>query len=219
MNPKDRAKCINIFKTIFQQPIGELAQELLKTLENSLPEIQVRFGDIQQKLDKSKYSSIQEWKNDIIGLFNFVSRECGQDASYVFQTIIQMLNDELNAPEDIDEKKVISDVIQAIDFYLPDSHSDFSNEKKLPPLPSSSIQEKAISPVFTPDDICELQDKISKIRSSQHLSRISQIILSNSGNENGLVGIRGGISVYFETLSPYTLQIIQNFVNKITQHH
>lgn len=219
MNPKDRAKCLKIFNIIFQQPIGELAQKLLQTFSSFLPENQGQFDEIQKKLDKSEYSSIQEWKNDIIGLFNIVSRECGQDASYVFQTIIQMLDDELNVPENIDEKKVISDVIQAIDFYLPDSHSDFSYEKKLPPLPSSSIPEKAISPVFSPDDICELQDKISKIRSSQHLSKISQIILSNSGNENGLVGIRGGISVYFETLSPYTLQIIQNFVNKITQHH
>lgn len=217
MKPDTRAKCISITKKVFQQPLGEYARKILPSYLTILPDIDLSLDKIEEKLEKWKYLSIDDWHDDIIGLLSAVSHECDQNLSLVFDTIIQMIEDEMSGFKLISEENVISDVQYAIDHYLPNSKFDFYHDRKPPPFHQSIQKMPSEVPEFTLDSINLLKERIYGIQSTRKLSKIAKIIQSNLSNEGGITEIKGGISVVFEALSPYTLQIIQNYINKITK--
>lgn len=219
MKPEIRAKCIHITKKVFQQPLGEFARKIMQSPSFLLilPNNKISLDKIDEKLEKWKYSSIDEWHDDIVGLLSSISHECDKNLSLVFDTIIQMIDDEISGFMLIKEEDVISNVQYAIDHYLPNSKFDFYHDRKPPILQQNVKKMPEEIPEFTLDTINSIKDSIYNIQSTRQLSKIGKIILSNLANEGGITEIKGGISVVFESLSPYTLQIIQNYISKITK--
>ncbi len=214
-----RAKCINITKEIFQQPIGIFVHKELRPFMEILPSNILSLDKIEAKLEKWEYLIIDEWHDDIVGLLKTVSHECDNNLSIILDTLIQMIEDEINGFIYIKEEKVINDIRFSIEHYLPNSKFDFIHDRKPPPLPQSipkRMPENA--PVFAHDSINSLKERIYNIKSTHIKSQIAKIIKSSSANTNVFTEIKGSITVVFESLSPYTLQLIQNYLDKIERY-
>lgn len=220
MNPEIRAKCIYISRKVFHEPLGEFARKIMQSPSflTILPNNVLSLDKIDEKLEKWKYRSMDEWHSEIIGFLSAISHECDKNLSLVFDTLIQMIDEEVNGFTEVkEEEEVVNDIQYALNHYVPNSKFEFYHDRKPPLLPQNITKISENRPDFTLDSINSLKDRISSIQSTHQLSKIGKIIISSSANESGIVEIKGGISVTFESLSPYTLQIIQNYINKISK--
>ena len=214
MNIEERSKCLEITQKLLTQPLGEFAMKVMSNYLAFLPN-QPSFEQIKNNLVNYEFSSIHDWYNEVVKLFTSLSRFCDRNFSVVCDTLIQMINDELCKCEWISKDEICSDLRHLIKDLMPNSKQDFFIESPNEVQPDFHNENQFKDIEFTPDEIEVLQQRVNQIRSSSNLRKISQIILFSVGNENCYTQIKGGLSVSFQALSPYTLKLIKTFCDRI----